>query len=341
MNNTAATNPQGKFSKYMARNRASNGYLLKRDIGRITVSFFRTVLLFGLCFLILQPLLFQISNSFMSPRDLLDYTVVSIPRQPTTSAYRLAVELMDYWRTLWVTLGVTFATAILQVAACALAGYGFARFNFPFKRFWFACVLLTIIVPPQVIMVPMFMNFRFFDVFGILELVRGEPANMLSLGGYLMMVATGMGLRSGLYIFMLRQYMRGMPKELEEAAYVDGCGKLRTFVQIILPDAVPMLVSCFLFAFVWQWTDGFYANMFLSDLRVMSIQMSSLAELYREFFVSVVMGEQGGHGFFPPVAQVGQMISIGLLLGIIPILIIYIFAQRMFVESIGQSGLKM
>jgi len=345
MNKIVAKRPkekrQGRIARYMERNRASDGYLIKRDFGRVVGGFCRTVLLFGLCFLILQPILFQISNSFMSPRDLLDYTVVSIPREPTLAAYRLAIDLMDYWRTLWVTLGVTFATAILQVVACALAAYGFARFNFPFKKFWFACVLLTILVPPQVIMVPMFMNFRFFDVFGIINLVRGEPINMLNLTGYMLMVATGMGLRSGLYIFMLRQYMRGMPKELEEAAYVDGCGKLRTFVQIILPDAVPMLVSCFLFAFVWQWTDGFYANMFLGNLRVMSIQMSSLAELFRDFFVSLIMAEQGGHGFFPPVAEVGQMISIGMLLGIIPIIIIYIFAQRMFVESIGQSGLKM
>jgi multiple sugar transport system permease protein len=185
------------------------------------------------------------------------------------------------------------------------------------------------------------MNFRFFDVFGILTLIFGAPLNMLNLGGYLMMVATGMGLRSGLYIFMLRQYMRNMPKELEEAAYVDGCGKLRTFIQIILPDAVPMLVSCFLFAFVWQWTDGFYNSMFLTGQGVMSMQMSALGETFRNYFISWVISQQGGQGFAPPVAEMQQMISTGLLLGIAPIILIYVFAQRLFVESIGQSGLKM
>ena len=201
--------------------------------------------------------------------------------------------------------------------------------------------MLTILIPPQVIMAPLFLNFRFFDIFGIVSLFNGNPANMLSLGGYFLMVTTGMGLRSGLYIFMLRQYMRNMPKELEEAAYVDGCSKLRTFVQIILPDAVPMLVSCFLFAFVWQWTDGFYSSMFLQGQGVMSMQMSGLGEAYRNYFISAIIGAEGGQGFAPPMAEMQQMISTGLLMGIAPIVIIYIFAQRLFVESIGQSGLKM
>lgn len=332
---------QGRISHYMERNRISEGYLLRRDFARVVGSFCRLVLLFGLCFLILQPLLIQLSNSFMSSEDLLDPTVISIPRYPTVGIYRLAVELMDYWGSLVTTLIITFSASLLQIAACALAAYGFARFDFPLKRFWFVCVMLTILIPPQVIMAPLFLNFRFFNLFGLVSLVNGNPVNMLNVGGYFMMVATGMGLRSGLYIFMLRQYMRNMPKELEEAAYVDGCGKLRTFMQIILPDAVPMLVSCFLFAFVWQWTDGFYSSMFLQGQGVMSMQMSALGETFNDWFISMQIAAAGGHGFRPPIAEMQQIISIGLLIGIAPIIIIYIFAQRLFVESIGQSGLKM
>jgi len=333
--------PPGRIARYMERNRISEGYLLQRDFGRVVASFCRVVLLFGLCFLILQPILIQLSNSFMSETDLLDPTVISIPRYPTAGMYRLAMYLMNFWRTLGVTLVITFFGSVLQIIACSLAAYGFARFDFPLKRFWFLCVMLTILVPPQVIMAPLFLNFRFFDLFGIVSLINGSPANMLNLGGYFIMVATGMGLRSGLYIFMLRQYMRNMPKELEEAAYVDGCGKLRTFVQIILPDAVPMLASCFLFAFVWQWTDGFFNSMFLGGQEVMSMQMSALGETYRNWFITEMIGAVGGQGFAPPIAMMQQIISIGLLVGIAPIIVIYIFAQRLFVESIGQSGLKM
>ncbi|MCL2405018.1 MAG: carbohydrate ABC transporter permease [Defluviitaleaceae bacterium] len=331
----------GRLARYMERNRVSEGYLIKRDFGRVAGGLFRVVLLFGLCFLILQPLLHQLSNSFMSANDLLDPTVITVPRYPTLAVYVLAMELMNYWGSLFRTLGITFAVALLQVAACSLAAYGFARFNFPLKRFWFICVILTILIPPRTIMAPMFLNFRFFNFFGLFSLLGLEPVNMLSLNGYLIMAATGMGLRSGLYIFMLRQYMRNMPRELEEAAYVDGCSKIRTFVQIILPDAMPMLVSCFLFAFVWQWTDGFFSSMFLRGHGVMAIQMSALGETFRDYFISLIIAAQGGHGFAPPMGELQQMISTGLLLGIAPVIIIYIFAQRMFVESIGQSGLKM
>jgi multiple sugar transport system permease protein len=150
-----------------------------------------------------------------------------------------------------------------------------------------------------------------------------------------------MGLRNGLYIFILRQYFRNMPKELEESAWVDGCGKLRTFVQIMLPDAVPMLVSCFLFAFVWQWTDGFYNSMFLRDYGVMAGRMSGLADVFSNFYVVEIQRMQGGHGLSPPTALIETMISTGVLLGIAPIIAIYLIAQRGFVESIGQSGIKM
>jgi multiple sugar transport system permease protein len=342
LNEMVAQKRRGRIADYLRRNRATGGYLLKNDFGRIIGNFLMVILLFGLCFLILQPLLHQFSNSIMSVDDLFDPTVIAIPRFPTLGHYRLALDLMNYWGALLKTVGITLLVAFLQVAACTLVAYGFARFEFPLKRFWFGCVLLTIIVPPHTIMAALFLNFRFFDLFGVINLVRGDPLNLLNtLRGYLVLSATGMGLRNGLYIFMLRQYFRNMPKELEESAWVDGCGKLRTFAQIMLPDAMPILVSCFLFAFVWQWTDGFYSSMFLRSYEVMAVQMSSLGDLFRLHYMMETAAALGTQGHNPPVALLEVMISAGVLLGIIPIIIMYLFAQRLFVESIGQSGIKM
>jgi multiple sugar transport system permease protein len=333
---------RGGQGTYFYRNRATNGYLLRRDATRIIVGILMVVLLFGLCFLILQPLLHQFSNSIMSHDDLYDPTVIAIPRYPTWEHYRLALYLMEYWESLWKSIGITLAVASLQVGACTLVAYGFARFEFPLKRFWFICVLMTVIVPPQTIMSALFLNFRFFDLFGLITLINGEPINLLqTLRGYLILSATGMGLRNGLYIFMLRQYFRNMPKELEESAWVDGCGKLRTFIQIMLPDAVPMLVSCFLFAFVWQWTDGFYSSMFLRGYNVMAVNMSSLGDVFRNYFLMGNAPGMGGSSIAPTIAHMQVMITTGVLLGIAPIIVIYLFAQRFFVESIGQSGIKM
>ena len=250
--------PSGSF---WARNRKSGGYLLRKTLRRKGYQLIRFLLLFGLCFMIIQPLLDKLSVSFMAERDLYDSTVISIPRHLTTANYSLAASkiLLNYGTTFLNTLIVSLAVSVLQIAACTLVGYGFARFEFPFKKFWFAAVIITVIIPPQTISSSLYLHFNFFDIFGIFKATTGSSLNLRgSPIPYALMSATCMGLKNGLYIYMIRQFFTGIPKSLEEAAYVDGCSIFKTFWRVILPDAVPILVSCFLFSFVWQWTDTFY-----------------------------------------------------------------------------------
>ena len=318
----------------------SQNYFLKDTFRRGGYRFFRAVLLFGLCFLILQPLLDKLSVSFMADGDLFDATVISVPRNFTLDNFRTAGMLMGYWPSLFQTLGIVFVSALLQVAACTLAAYGFARYKFPFKRVWFACVLLVIIVPPQVIMASLYLNFRFFDVFGIFRLVSGQTVNLLgSFWGFWLLSATGMGLKSGLYIFILRQYFRGVPKDLEEAAYIDGCGKFKTFARIMLPDAMPMLVSCLLFSFVWQWTDSFYSNLFLANYDMLAIRLASLADIFNHWWANVAAGT--AIGAVAPLAHTQMIIATGMLMVLAPLVLLYLVAQKAFVESLAQTGIKM
>ena len=145
---------------------------------------------------------------------------------------------MDYWRTLGNTILVSLTIALLQIAVCTVVGYGFARFEFPFKKFWFLCVMLVIVIPPQTISTSLHLHFRYFDILGIIQAVTGHTLNLRgSVLPYYLMSAGCMGLKNGLYIYMIRQFFRNIPKEMEEAAYVDGCGMLETFVKIMLPDA--------------------------------------------------------------------------------------------------------
>lgn len=152
MNNVKDTTDWGTLSR---------GYHLKKKTLDITYKIFRAILLFGLCFLIMQPILDKISISFKSRQDLYDSTVISIPRDFTLDNYRVAGDLINYWPSLFQTLLIVMLSSILQISACTLAGYGFARFKFPFKNFWFMCVMLIIIVPPQTIMSSLYLNFRF------------------------------------------------------------------------------------------------------------------------------------------------------------------------------------
>jgi len=325
-----------KRHDFWERNRKTNGYLLQKKVGDIGFRIIRTVLLFGLCFLILQPMINKLSVSLMKESNLYDATVINVPRDWTLTNFKMVNELIGYWKCLFNSIWVSFLVAFLQVAAATLVGYGFARFKFPLKNFWFACVILVIIVPPQTIMSPLYLNFRYFDIFGIFQKITGESLNLQkTMFPYLMMCATCMGLKSGLYIFMLRQYFRGVPKELEEAAYVDGCGNLQTFFRIMLPDAKSMIVSCFLFAYVWQWTDSFYSKMFLGNMELLPKGLNSIAGRIDNFI------KVNGYGTKASQGMLNQMISTGTLMAIIPLLILYLCAQKAFVESLSQTGIKM
>jgi multiple sugar transport system permease protein len=319
----------------------SGNHRLKTAVASGVYKFCRAVLLFGLCFLILQPLLSKISVSFMEMEDLFDDTVISIPRHFTLNNFSLTSRLLDFWPSLLKTLGVVIVSAFLQVASCTLAGYGFARYRFPLKNFLFGCVMLIIIIPPQTIMAPLYLNFRFFDVFGIIRLITGEPVNMLnSFASTWLLSAGGMGLKSGLYIFMLRQYFRGVPKELEEAAYVDGYGRFKTFLRIMLPDAAPMLTSCFLFSFVWQWTDSFYSTLFLTKYKMLASGLGGLAERLGDYW-SALYGVSGVAATVAPVAYTQAIIATGMLMCLAPLVLLYLVAQKAFVESLSQTGIKM
>ena len=320
----------------------SRNYHMKKKALEITLKVCRTVLLFGMCFLIIQPLLDKLSVSFMAEADLYDSTVISIPRNFTLNNYSLVKQLIDYWSSLLRTIGIVTVSAVLQIAACTMAAYGFARYKFPLKNFWFLCVMLMIVVPPHTIMASLYLNFRFFDIFGIIRLINGEPANLLSsVIGYWMLSITGMGLKSGLYIFMLRQYFRGVPKELEEAAWVDGCGRFKTFIRIMVPDASPMLTSCFLFSFVWQWTDSFYSTLFLSSYKVLSSGLGSITERFGQWWAAATNVSSGVVNTIAPVAYTQAVIATGMLMCLAPLILLYLVAQRAFVESLSQTGIKM
>lgn len=312
------------------RNEASGGILLKETCKRYIVSIFRAILLFGMCFMIIQPLLNKLSLSFMAERDLYDTTIIVVPKHFSVENWKIAMTLLDYKASLFNTIWVSVLVSVIEVFMCSLVGYGFSRFNFPLKRFWFFCVILVIVIPPQTISTSLFLHFRFFNFFGHSLNLRN------SMLPYILMCCGCMGLKNGLYIFMIRQYFLGFPFELEEAAYVDGCGPFSTFFRIMIPGAKPILTSCFLFSFVWQWTDSFYTELFLGKIKMLSTQLSSITDRFSAY-LNAVNGTAGQ----APVGYSNAILSTGVLLAVIPLIILYVFAQRLFVESLASTGVKM
>ena len=151
--------------------------------------------------------------------------------------------------------------------------------TFPLKKLLFGCVVLMIVVPTHTIMLPLYMTFSNFDVFGLVSLINGKPLNLLStpVPMYIMTFFT-CGLRSGLYIYIFNQFFRGLPKEIEEAAFVDGCGVWYTYYfRIMLRNAMPAAITVAIFSLVWQYNDTFYARLFnISDGVVLSKRISGL-----------------------------------------------------------------
>lgn len=302
---------------------------------RILWAVLRAGIVFGVCFIVLYPIIKKISVAFMSEKDLFNATVVYIPEHFTLDNFKTTWELMDYLGTFFRTFFLSLGSSVLQLVSCVLVAYGFARFRFPLKKLWFALVVFTMIVPPQVLMLPLFLRFRYFDVFGLTELFTGQPANIINTPlPFLLLSVTASGFKNGLYIYMLRQYFKGFPKELEEAAYVDGAGRFRTFVSIMVPSAVPMMVTVFLFGFVWQWTDTFYSSLFLPGFQVMSNALNQLP-----YNVSAMYGSVSGSMSFASPGYLSMISNTGVLLCIVPLVVIYLLLQRFFMESIARSGI--
>ena len=225
-------------------------------------SLFRAVLLIGLGFIILEPVIMQLSTSFKSISDLYDGSVYLVAKSPTVNNYRRVWEYLDYPVRFVNSLLYSLACSLLQLMSCTLVAYGISRFRFRGRNLILGMVIFTLVIPPQTVLLSLYFQFQYFSPLSIFSLGMSlQGANLIGTPRPLLILsATAVGFKNGLYIFMLRQHFKNVPKELEEAASIDGCGAFQTFFRVILPGAKPMLSSILLFSFVWQWNDYFYSR---------------------------------------------------------------------------------
>lgn len=243
--------------------------------------------------------------------------------------YELASKYLDYAKSMLRSLIYAASLMAIQVFICSMVGYGFARYQFPGKNILFACVVIMIVIPTNTIMLPLYMTFAKFDVLGIMKLIKGSSVNLLSTPVPMyIMTLFGCGLRSGLYIYIFNQFFRGLPKEIEEAAFVDGAGTLYTYFRIMLVNALPSAVTVAIFSMVWQYNDTFYAKLFLiSDSIVISKKISTITATIST--LEKILD--------PAILQL--FLDAGIVLVMIPIVIIYVLLQKQFIEGVERSGI--
>lgn len=369
------------FDRTPLKDRLKAKFLSTYFLGKIIFSIFRLVLMIGIAYIVLFPFLTKIAGSVMAPEDFVDVTVRLIPRNFTLDIYKYIISELEYWEAFGNTFTLAFSTALIQTFICCLIGYGFAKFKFKGRNLIFMLVMLTMIVPHQTIRFSMFMEFSYFDVFGIVRLLKGGGIeifgwNVTELGEgvktffegleclpdriqlmpyvkenganafrldmeitqaginicntyipFILLSLTGLAFKNGLYIFMLRQFFRGVPDELEESAYMDGAGTFRTFIQIILPLSVPMMVTVFLFAFCWQWTDTFYTGVFFNNSNTnLLVDIVGIPP-------SLKLEYAGQSLYYTAIRN-----TCGLLI-IMPLVVLYAFGQKFLVQGIENSGL--
>ncbi len=323
----------------------------------------RLILLIGISYIVLFPFFTKIAGSIMAPEDFVDVTVRLIPKHFSLDIYKAIWTELGYLEAFTNTLFLSLSTALLQTFICCFVAYGLAKFRFRGNKIVFLAVILSLVIPHHTLQLSMFMNFRYFDLLGIFGFLDGGGIKIpftdiafleglvdiipetkewtiwtsqgLTLTNtywpFIILSICGLGFKNGLYVFMLRQFFSGVPDELEESAYIDGSGTMRTFFQIILPLSVPMMITVFLFAFSWQWTDDFYTTLFFTTTKTVLMPdltseiPKSISEKYSDF--------AGQNLYYSAVRNTSGLMIIA------PLIVMYLFCQKYLVQGIERSGL--
>lgn len=284
-------------------------------------SFFRLVLIFGLCFIILYPFIIKILAACMSQADLLDSTVKYVPKNFSTHFWKFAWERLDLANSGMLSLVLALFSAIIQVIVCTMVGYGLARFKFKGRNIAFITVILILLVPSQVYSIAQYLNFRYFGVGDLtVNLIDNVlPVFLLSLGC--------MSTKQCLYIYLMREFFRDLPKDLENAAYIDGASIGKTFTKIVLPNAKGMMITIFLFAFCWQWTDTEFSSLYFSSKSTLPMRV-----------IGSYMVVKGQVSSTDPLGTAIARAAATIIV-ILPVVLLAVICQRFLVRSISRSGM--
>jgi multiple sugar transport system permease protein len=280
------------------------------------------LIIFG--FVFLYPLIYMFSISLMSNLDLVDSSVEWIPSSLYTFNYEMTWKALKLPGAFVDTALLAGVTTLCVIISSASVGYGLARFDFWGKNLVLILLLFTYIVPKTLFFIPRFQIFMELGLKG-------------NIGALAVPALTGQGEQAALFILIFYQFFKMIPKALEEAAFLDGAGAIRTFITIVLPMAGPAFIIVGVYAFALYWNETFLTSFYL-DGKVQTVPIL-LGDLQNTF--SQVAQSSGGGDFDknPNMNFTEGKAFAGTLLSILPLALFYLFIQRWFVESIDKSGI--
>ena len=271
------------------------------NLGRHTA-----IILFGL--LMLYPVLWLVLSSF-KPNQLIFTDTSLIPKEFTLDHYVngwKGLQGISFGKFFGNSMFISLFSVLGNVVSCSLAAYAFARLRFKFKSIWFSLMLVTIMLPYHVTLVPQYILYN----------------ELHWINTYFPLILPKWLAQDSFFILLMVQFIRGVPKELDESATIDGCGQRQIFFRIIVPLMVPALITTSIFTFIWSWDDFFSQMIYLSDIDLFTVQL-------------------GIRSLFDPSGQSdwGALLAMSTL-SLLPVTIIFLVFQRYFLEGIATTGLK-
>jgi len=282
-----------------ARRRAAGG--TARGVARVAV-------LVAILVVVLYPLIWVLGSSLKSPTEVASNLSV-IPQDPTWANYPDGwnyLSNISFGRFFWNSTVISMATVVANAVSCLLAAYAFARLRFRARRFWFAIMIGTLLLPSHVLIVPQYIM---FNSFGWID----TP---------LPLIVPKLLATEAFFVFLMVQFMRGIPRELDDAAKIDGCSPFGVFRYVIVPLARPALVTTAIFSFIWTWND------FLTQLIYLPSVESYTVPIGLRLFI-----DSTGQ------TSLGPMFAMSVL-SLLPVFLFFLAFQKMLVQGINTSGLK-
>lgn len=315
-------------------------YLAKRKMASFGMNLVTFLLILGLCFVILYPFIRLVPSVLSAIEDLGNPNVIWIPEKFSTVSFQASsrMTMPEGIMTMVKSIGFALAIMAIQVFISAMTGYTMARVKYKFSGLLFVLVALCFLVPRQSLLLAQYIYFNHFDALGILR-IFGVEWNLINQPATLYMMALlGFGVNQSLFVLIFSQFFKNIPKELEEAALIDGCGFYRTYFRIMVPNAVPAIVTVAILAFVWNYGDTYYTRYFDPSGPYMA---SKLATTFIDAN-KVTLLERVRVWYNVPVTTdmtFDALKQAGILIFLAPLLVLYLFAQRWLVENLESSGL--
>lgn len=278
--------------------------MTKRKIS--TALFHILVIAFGI--FMIYPLLWMLTSSFKPGSEIFQSSSF-LPKTWTLENYRVGwsgISGYSFMRFLGNSFLIVLAAMIGNVVSCSMTAYAFSKLNFPLRNVWFTLMMAAMMLPLHVRLIPQYIVYN----------------KIGWVNTYLPMIVPKFLATEGFFVFMMTQYMRGLPKEIDEAARIDGCGYMAHYLRIVMPLSVPTVITTCIFTFIWTWNDFFTQMIYLSNIKTFTVSIA-----LRQYVDA--MGE----------SYWGAMFAMSIV-SLIPLFIMFIGFQRYLIEGVTAGSVK-